>query len=509
MTPEIVRDLRRSLLILTGVVIVTAWFSNLFYFPDEHFQILEFLSHKLGITAAADLPWEYASRIRPWMQPFLYYLIAKPLLLLGLRDLFDIVFVLRLVTGLLSVAALAVFAREVLATIEGADEQRAFVRYLPLFGFLPYLFVRTASETVSAAFFTLGLALVLRGGTARRFAAAGFLCGLAFECRFQSGILIAALFAWLVFIARSRMAALASFAAATLAAIGAGALVDRWGYGVWCFPPLGYFRVNILQGVAAKHFGSDPIFAYFYMIPAQMFALISAVLLIAMIVMWLRNPRHVLSWVTLPFFLLHCALGHKEPRFMFPLAIIATAFPVLAFSPRLPRWRNLAERVWSWRKGWAAKAVTAVSLLGMLFLAVYPFGIRPHMPMAQYIYRHFPHGLTAYSFDTPFMSYPMYRPQPFVSQKLTGKNELDGLLTKGPVFLFATTPTLPDNALPAHAHAALVYSEFPLSAWGYGAAGTRYLYDFAQFSARHAWLKFPSLCWMTLYRVERDSAIRP
>ncbi len=150
------RELRRSLLILAAVTIVTAWFSNTFYFPDEHYQVLEFMGFKLGITPASELPWEFAARIRPWFQPLVYFLIAAPLRALGMADMFTIVFVLRLLTGLFSLAALAAFVRAILPTIEGQDEGRAFMRYLPLFGFLPYLFVRTSSETFSAAFFALG-----------------------------------------------------------------------------------------------------------------------------------------------------------------------------------------------------------------------------------------------------------------------------------------------------------------------------------------------------------------
>jgi phosphatidylinositol glycan class B len=155
------RELRRSLIILAVVVIVTAWFSETFYFPDEHYQVLEFMSWKLGTTPASDLPWEFSARIRPWFQPVVYILIARPLMWLGLTDMFAIAFVLRLLTGLFSLTALALFARALLPTIAGEAEKRAFVRYLPLFGFLPYLFVRTSSETFSAAFFALGLALAL------------------------------------------------------------------------------------------------------------------------------------------------------------------------------------------------------------------------------------------------------------------------------------------------------------------------------------------------------------
>ena len=144
--------LRRSLLILAAVILVTAWFSETFYFPDEHYQVLEFMAFKLGITPGADLPWEFSARIRPWFQPMVYFLIAKPLMLMGVKDMFVLAFVLRLMTGLFSLLALAAFARAQLPTMEGDEEKRAFVRYLPLFGFLPYLFVRTSSETFSTAF---------------------------------------------------------------------------------------------------------------------------------------------------------------------------------------------------------------------------------------------------------------------------------------------------------------------------------------------------------------------
>ena len=116
-------ELKRSLLLLGAVTLVTAWFSNLFYFPDEHYQVLEFMSFKLGGTPASSLPWEYSARIRPWFQPGLYFLIAKPLIALGVTDMFTISFILRALTGLLSLTALALFARATLPTIEGEEEE--------------------------------------------------------------------------------------------------------------------------------------------------------------------------------------------------------------------------------------------------------------------------------------------------------------------------------------------------------------------------------------------------
>jgi phosphatidylinositol glycan class B len=241
------------------------------------------------------------------------------------------------------------------------------------------------------------------------------------------------------------------------------------------------------------------------MLPAQFFAPITLVLLAAMIVMWWRNPRHVLTWVTLPFFLIHCAVGHKEARFMFPLAIIACAFPVLAFSPRLPRGRALAQRVWQWRRGWAAKFTAAVSVIGMAILAVYPFGIRPHMPMAEYLYRHFPNGLAAVSFDDqPFDSYPMVRPHPFRVTRLHFSLDLAARLRSGPVYVLSDTPTLDSNDLPPGAMATPLFSEFPFATWSAAQAerGTAYQHWFEDFRRQHGWLKMPRLAFVTLYRVD-------
>ena len=487
-------QLNRSLLLLTVVVIVTAWFSNLFYFPDEHYQVLEFMSHKLGITRAQDLPWEFQQRIRPWFQPAVYYAIAAPLRAAGLGDMFTIAFILRLVTGLFGVASLAVFARALLPTIASDDARRFFIRYLPLFGFLPYLFVRTGSESFSAAFFALALAVVLNDQSPRRMALAGLLCGLAFESRYQAAMLGLGLFAWLVVIARAHARALAAFIGGGLVALAIGTLCDRWGYGAWVFAPWGYFHVNIIEGVAAKAFGREPFFAYLYLLPATGFFAITLMVMAALVAMWLRNPRHAVSWATLPFVVLHVLVAHKEARFLFPLSILATSFPVLGFAPGSPR-------IWSWRDGWAAKAITTLSLVFMAYLAFYPFGVRPHMPMAQYLYRH-PPGVVL-SLSPVFASYPMYQPADYRPTQVTAR-QLDAALDKGPVLLMAQSPVLPRDV---HAKVTLLYSEFPW-AQDHAQAGDDYIKAYTGFAAKARFLKLLPLYWYSLYRLDRSATIR-
>jgi phosphatidylinositol glycan class B len=176
----------------------------------------------------------------------------------------------------------------------------------------------------------------------------------------------------------------------------------------------------------------------------------------------------------------------------------------LGFSPRLASARAVFTHVWSWRASWPMKAVTALSLLGMTYFALYPFGVRPHMPMARYLYRHWPG--TVYSLAQPFQSYPIFRPAAFRSEKLRDERELEGLLDKGPVYLMSETPLPP--VLPAGVRVTLLYSEFPLTRFGYGAAGADYIRGYTAFAARHAFLKLLPLYWYTLYRVERSATMR-
>lgn len=495
-------DLRRSLLIVTGVVIVTAWFSNLFYFPDEHYQVLEFMAYKLGITPASALPWEFAAQIRSFAQPALYYAIAAPLRALGMTDMFVIAFILRLFTGLFGIAALAVFARALLPTLAGEDERRYYLRYLPLFGFLPYLFVRTASEAASAAFVALAVAAMLNRQSVGRLALAGFLCGMAFECRFQTALMGLGLFAWATFIARARPTALAAFIGGGLIALVIGALADRWGYGAWVFPAYRYFDFNIVQGMAAKKFGREPVLAYLYLLPATGFFAITLVVMAAMAAMWVRNPRHAVTWASLPFVAMHVLTAHKEARFLFPLAILATGFPVLGFSPLLPRARPFFTRIWSWRGGWAARGITALSLIFMTYLALYPFGVRPHMPMAAYLYRT---NLGAVvSLAPAFASYPMYRPADYHPRQVSSA-VLNAMLVQGPVLFMSETPTLPAGI---DAKATLLYSEYPLARFGLAQSGTDYIGAYTRFAARTRFLKLLPLYWYTLYRLERSATIR-
>ncbi len=476
---ETARFVRRYLAANLGFTCVTAWFSNAYFHIDEYFQVLELVWFKLGTASVWMLPWEHAAQMRPWMQPWLYWLVARVAGSVGIHDTFHLAFAFRLLTGVASWAALALFLQTTLPWLSGADEKRLHVRVATLLGFLPYLFVRTSSETLSMAAFTLGWAIALRGARSTktgwdmprlplaRQLLIGALLGLAFELRFQTAFLTFGLIAWLRFVGRIHLRALGALVGGGLAMVGVGALVDRWGYGAWSFPPWEYLQANIVEG-AATLFGRSLPFAYAWLLPANVFFPVVVALLLAASLAWLRHPRHPITWVTLPFLLLHNVLAHKEERFIFPVAILATNFVVMAIAPSSGRANRVATWGWRHRNGRLAKALCVWSFAMMLVLAFWPLGWNHHVRFQEFIQhdRALAGDLKTYALPEFDLGLPAFHGHIYDIEKVAPDVIAQHLSTgNAREWLVVDTPR-PWSGVPAlGTRASLVWSEVPFFAY--------------------------------------------
>jgi len=443
---------RAYLLLSLAIVCITAVMSYAYFHIDENFQILEWVWWKLGLTEKWTLPWEHTERIRPWMQVFLYYCIAKAT---GLRDTFKLAFVFRLVTGLASWGALALFVKTTLPWLSDDRERLLHLRVATLLGFLPYLFVRTSSETMAMAAFTAAWAVVLHGATPKpwsvspsvgRLAIAGALIGLAFEARYQSAFLSLGLVAWLVVVGRMRARIVVLFVPA-LAVVALGALVDRWGYGEWTFPAWTYLKANLVEGAAAM-FGSEPPFAYLWLLPANIFFPVVVALIVLAIVAWVRNPRHPVTWTTLPFFLVHNVLSHKEERFLFPMAILATAFVTMS---------RIRRPVIGW-------ALAGWSTVMMVLLALWPIGWHHHVRFQRYVHDAQNDELRAFALPEYDLGLPAFHGRAYDIEKLPHE-DIARRIEAGHArsFLVADTPRLHTGVAGLDSHVSLVWSEEPFA----------------------------------------------
>jgi GPI mannosyltransferase 3 len=448
---------RKAFLILALMLLATAWTSYGYFNLDEHFQIIEFAGTKLEIVPIQNLPWEYKAEIRPWLQPILFIGICKLLRFCGIEDRFIWTFIFRLCCAVGGFFALLKVYRLGKTWFSDKQDQRRHLWLCTTLGFLPFLFVRTSSESLSASFFTIGVCLLLKDLdpsnpaaatiSYRRWLLFGLMSGLAFEFRYQIILMAGGLGLWLLLLAKTKGKSIFVASIGFLIVFGVGLLADRFGYGKWTFPFYNYFRVNLIEGKTAD-FGTDPFFAYLYLVCANFFAPIVLILLISLLVFWTRKPKHVLAWITFPFFVFHCFIGHKEDRFLIPLLLLTILIPHLVFLKNglivLPgffktRFWRLTYK-WLWRYNW----------VGLLLFCIYPFDVEPYIKHQKFIYEHQGSTNTYYAVDfNPYrrneLIYSFYRPNDLTVVEVDNLAAMASIAEKYPaneIYFFSIMPYL-------------------------------------------------------------------
>jgi len=384
---------RSSFAILAAALLVTAWNSYGYFHPDEHWQIIEFAGTKLGIVQSQNLPWEYNAGIRPWLQPVFFVGLCKILSFCGVANPFIWSFVFRLCCSVCGFTAILSIYSLSLKWFSGFQVRRMNLRLCTTLGFLPYLLVRTSSENISTSFMTIGMVFILRNLresksdtfhlSNRICLFSGLMLGLAFQFRYQTILMTGGLGLWLLLSSKINWRNTLTAATGFLIALVVGLFADRYGYGKWTFPFYRYFKVNLIEGKTAD-FGTDPFFAYLYLVLENVFAPVVFVLMVLVVIFWVRKPRHVISWITIPFFIFHCFIGHKDERFLFPMIPLCLLIPsLLLFKDGkivLPQffqkqfWRQTYK--WFWRYNW----------IWLVLICIYPFYVEPNIKQQKFIY---------------------------------------------------------------------------------------------------------------------------
>lgn len=344
------------------VTLLYALLSRGVYHSDEHYQILEYAHMKLFGTPTADhLAWEYPLQMRSGVQPFVAWAVCRGLTAAGIWSPWLAVTLLQLLSALLSVGVLVFFWRTVRAELSGSQSKWFLLTGLCLW-FMAYLHVHFSAEMLSGNLMLLLAALTIRcrrSDGRREFRwglALGAVAGALFVVRYQTGFALLGYGIWmLLFNRRWRLYAGMALGVAAMLAVGAAA--DRWLYGEWVFAPWNYLQENILHA-RMDQFRHE---AWWYYLTAPVleggifFGLLA---LVATIVFFWRHPRHVVTWMLIPFLLVHFFLAHKELRFFFPALFFLPWFLVELFRGQGERF---ARRGWQWALG-----VLAVMNLGAM-----------------------------------------------------------------------------------------------------------------------------------------------
>jgi phosphatidylinositol glycan class B len=374
---------RRCLAASAFLFVIYAIFSAGHLHPDEYFQTVEFASSKLGITDPAELAWEYREKMRSWLQPAFYVVVGEAAKALGLRRPMALLFVFRLVTGLVAWSALWTLIIAGRRWIDGEDQRRRLYSIAALLWLLPLLGVRTSGETAATAALCFAIASLewragLQGRMLRFLAAVlgGLAFGLCFGLRYPSGVMAAGAGLWYLYSTRQRLSlfmelGLGLALGATLA-LALGVIIDRWGYGTTTFPVYSYLYQNFIEGKASA-FGTAPFFGYLYLPLQNPMAPLALLLLAATLIAWIRRPFSALTWASAPYVALLCIPAHKESRFLYPLVPFLPFFVVFALAPELPaRFASAFKWLASGRRLHLGYVWNACGLLSVLFISLRP-----------------------------------------------------------------------------------------------------------------------------------------
>lgn len=306
-----------------GVIsfIVTAFFSVGFLHPDEHYQILELLNLKLPgkVIDRSIFNWDLNLYIRSWFQTFIYYLLIKPLSFL---NGFQISFLTRLFNGLFGFWGIIYFFK----SIGSFEEKTKKVLMMSMIWFVPFLMVRTNSESLSLSFFFFGYYFYNKEKKIN----AIFLWSLSFLTRYQMALLVAPIILIDLLKKDLKIKSASMMFLILIVGLSIGVLIDFWGYEKWVWAPYNYFYQNLVLNKSAN-FGVEPF--YYYLVkplikgvpPLSLF-----VLFFSSKYMW-KNRRSSLIYALLTFLLVHSYIPHKEVRFLIPVYIILTIFAVEEF----------------------------------------------------------------------------------------------------------------------------------------------------------------------------------
>lgn len=316
-----------------GLFVLAALFASGYHHPDEYMQIIEFANVKLEGRSAIDLPWEYHETMRSWFQPSLFVALASILKFLGVSNPFVIWTAFRVLLGLLGWVALYNFTQTGQQYFEKTRDQKTFILSCFFLFFMPWLMTRSSSESLSATLILLSATTSLRANSNNKMVSlsvAGFLMGLAFLSRFQSAFMGLGFLLWMIFIQKEKFKFLLSYVVAGFVALVIGVLIDSWGYERFTFSAFHYFYQNIVLNKAAQ-WGVKPFWYYLVLMQSHGMPLHSLILTGAFLYSVFRFRKNPFVWMAVPFVIVHSIVGHKEMRFLFPVAVFSPLFLVLAF----------------------------------------------------------------------------------------------------------------------------------------------------------------------------------
>ena len=369
--------------------LILAWYSVGYFHVDEHAQILEFANYYVGNTPAEDLPWEFSEAMRPTTQVWMVIGILK----LKIENPFYISFILRLLSVIFSLTVLFGWILQQYHRFENVNLQRILVSTSLLLWFIVYQDARFSSENWSKNCLILALCLLDKPNLKKYFFA-GMALGAAFIFRFQTAFFAFGIVLWLIFIFRSNYKSLMLLFLGIFLFVGTGILMDSAFYEKTTLTWWNYYHQNIVEDKAAA-FGVSPWYDYFVKFFEQAAPPISVILLIALPAFFIYRPKHPLTWGILPFLIGHLMVGHKELRFLIPIAGFLPWIAIEVAAVVMEKY---------WHKSWILKTIKMFAIVCAIenYAILMGVAFKPadaNVPMLQFVYEQYTEPIKLYCFE--------------------------------------------------------------------------------------------------------------
>jgi len=419
-----------TVLLAALIFTLTAYYSSGYYQADEHYQIIEFASAKLGNIPMEALPWEYEAHIRPTLQPSIAVVVLGGLEKISVTDPYLQAFMLRLLAAFLALTCIHFFIKQTEQYFKDDSLKKAYYLLSYFLWFIPLLSVRFSSETLSGLMFLTALSFCFRHGK-RTPLYIGLFLGLSFLFRFQMAIPAFGLFGWLLVIRKEKPGFFLQAFGAFLAILLIGAGIDCWFYQDVVFTPWNYFYVTILDH-AAPAFGVSPWHYYFTQFLSYPSYFLGIPLVISFLIIVLKYPRLPYIWVMIPFILIHSLIPHKEQRFMFPLVFFFAFIMLYAY-----QYLNERIRPFTLRRGLAiilAVIFIIVNSIGLLAMAQKSAGLT-RIGTSHFIHTHYankPLHIIHPPYANPYRPWGDHIPTTFYAEKDIIHTEISSLCELDP-----------------------------------------------------------------------------
>ena len=314
--------LNTRIILILGLLVhlITSYFSIGFQHPDEQYQIIEPINVLLDKISINEMPWDYRYKFRPWLQTITYFGLQRFLNFFGENNPFHIATFFRIFSSLLGWSSLILFTFFFVEKFEIKKKLNQALLLSNFIWFIPFLHARTSQENFSSAIFIFGLLTFFSKrkyslGFLSNYLFSGLLMGFAFELRFQMGVPILALFLWNLIINKEKFLKMIPYTIGIFLAFSSMLLMDSYLYGELVLAPWNYVWFNLGKKMA-EQFGVYPWWYYFKLIFLKGIPPFSIILMAGVSLYWVIYRRSFLTWITIPFLVIHLFIGHKELRFL-------------------------------------------------------------------------------------------------------------------------------------------------------------------------------------------------